>query len=72
LPWVANHFIGESSIYAPKVKTGIAKLVYSQFDYPEEQIEANAALIVKAVNNHYELLKRLKFAAEWLRALGAF
>jgi UV DNA damage repair endonuclease len=27
---------------------------------------------VKAVNNHYELLKRLKFAAEWLRALGAF
>ena len=62
--WIVSHFLHESSIYSPTEKKGIAKLIYSNLGYSEEEIEANAAFIVLAANNHDKLVEALQIITQ--------
>jgi len=58
--WSVSNFLNECSIYCASQKKGIAKMPYHIFDYKEEEVEANAAFICLAVNNHDKLIEALE------------
>lgn len=58
--WIAGIYLDEASIYCGSKKRGIAKFRFNEFDYPNEEIIANAEHICKCVNAHDELVAALK------------